>query len=310
MMACNILIWKMCSEHKKEDKASELTTTQYLVETIKQLQAEIENLKAELKKVKGIPSGKMGLAFIIPGVLALTLAVVYNSNILAFIGLGLTFWGALFFFIRPLGYVPSSLLDSTAISTYTTIDRIIRDLKFKGKSYYIPPYPKEVYLPDYLKGLKDPVVFISADTGGTPSIEELAKGKFFLKNPNGICIAPPGLGLLAQFEKELRRDLAKFQLAELCETLPSIIVESLQLAKEVEMKIEDGQVYLKMLDSVHKDLYRLEENLKSVHMLGCPVASAIACALAKTSGKMVTLQKDDVSVDGRTIEVWYRMIEG
>ncbi|MEM2440281.1 MAG: hypothetical protein QW493_03595, partial [Candidatus Bathyarchaeia archaeon] len=208
-------------------------------------------------------------------------------------------------------YVHSSLVDSTALPIYKTIDRIIVDLKYGGKSYYIPPYPKEVYLPDYLKGLKDPVVFISADTGGMPSIEELAKSKFLLKNPNGICVAPPGLGLLAQFERELRRDLAKFQLTELCETLPSIIVEGLELAREVEMRIEaDGQVYIKMLDSTYKNLYSLEENLKSVHLLGCPIASAIACALAKVSGKMVMILRDNMSADGKTLEVWYRLMEG
>jgi len=148
---------------EKEDKTSELTTTQYLIETIKQLQVENENLKLEMKKLKGAPSGKIVLAFIIPGALALTFSIINNSTILAFIGLSLTFWGVLFFFVRPIRYVQSSLLDSTALATYTTIDRIVKDLKFKGKSYYIPPYPKEVYLPDYLKGLKDPVVFVSAD---------------------------------------------------------------------------------------------------------------------------------------------------
>jgi hypothetical protein len=186
----------MCPEKKPqtakeiEDKASELATTQYLIEAVKQLQVENENLKFELKKAKSIPSGKVGLAFIIPGALALAFSILNNSNTLAFIGLGLTLWGALFFFVRPVRYVQSSLLDSTALSTYTTIDRIIRDLKFKGKSYYIPPYPREVYLPEYLKGLKETVVFISADTGGMPSIEELAKSKFLLENPNGVCVAP------------------------------------------------------------------------------------------------------------------------
>ncbi|MEM3566216.1 MAG: hypothetical protein QXK18_05025 [Candidatus Bathyarchaeia archaeon] len=300
----------MCPESKNEDQSSELTTTQYLVETIKQLQTEIENLKAELKKVKGIPSGKIGLAFIIPGVLAFVSAILYNSNILAFIGLGLAFWGALFFFVRPVRYVQSTLLDSTAVSAYATIDRIIRDLKFKGKSYYIPPYPKEVYLPDYLRGLKDPVVFISAGTDGMPSIEELAKSRFLLKNPNGICVAPPGLGLLVQFEKELRKDLTKIQLVELCETLPPVIVENLQLAKEVEMKVENGQIYLRLVDSTYKNLYKIEENLKSVHFLGCPIASAIACALAKTTGKVITILKDNLSLDGQTVEVWYRLLEG
>ncbi|MEM3356852.1 MAG: hypothetical protein QW166_03385, partial [Candidatus Bathyarchaeia archaeon] len=203
-----------------------------------------------------------------------------------------------------------SLLDLTAISTYTTIDRIVKDLKYKGKSYYIPPYPKEVYLPEYLKGLKETVVFISADTGGTPSIEELAKSKFFLKNPNGICVAPPGLGLLTLFEKELRRDISKLQLNELYENLPHIIAENLQLAKEVEMKVEDNQIHVRIFDSTYKNLYAAEESLKSIHFLGCPLVSAIACAIAKTTGKMVTIQRDSISPDDQTIDVWYSVVEG
>ncbi|RLI17085.1 hypothetical protein DRO44_04335 [Candidatus Bathyarchaeota archaeon] len=305
----------MCPRKKKttketENQSSELTTTQYLVETIKQLQTENENLKLELKKVRKIPSGKIGLTFIIPGALALIFSIINNSNILAFIGLGLTFWGALFFFVRPVRYVQSSLLDSTAISTYTTIDRIVKDLKFKGKSYYIPPYPKEVYLPRYLKGLKEPVVFISADTGGMPSIEELAKSKFILKNPNGICVAPPGLGLLTRFENELGKDLTRLQLDQLCEDLPPVILENLHLAKDVEMTIAEDSVYVKILDSTYKNLYTRGKNLKSIHFLGCPLVSSIACAIAKVTGKMVAIQEDRVSPDAMTIEVWYRLVEG
>lgn len=296
---------------KKEDKKAELMTTKYLVEALKQMQAEVENLKLEIRSIRRIPSGKIGMAFIIPGVLALVFSILNNSNVLAFIGLSLTFWGALFFFVRPIRYVQSSLLDSTAISTYTTLDRIVKDLKFHGKSYYIPPYPKGVYLPEYLKGLKETVVFISADESGMPSVEELAKSKFLLKNPNGICVAPPGLGLLTQFENELRRDLTGFQLNELCENLPQLIVESLQLAKDVEIREEENNcVYLKLLDSTYKGVYTKDENLVSVHFLGCPLVSAIACAIAKVTGKIVTIQKDKISQDGQTIEVWYRFGEG
>jgi hypothetical protein len=297
------------TEETKE-KSAELTTTQYLIETIKQLQAEVENLKLELRKARRISSGKISIAFLVPGALALIFSILHDSPVLAFIGLGLTFWGALFLFIRPIRYVQSSLLDSTAISTYTTIDRMVKDLKFKGKSYYIPPYPKEVYLPEYLKGLKETVVFISADSGGVPSIEELAKGKFLLENPNGICIAPPGLGLLTVFEKELRKDTTKMEVNELCESLPSLILENFQLAKETQMRTEENQIYLKIFDSIYKNLYSKEENLKSVHFLGCPLVSSIACAIAKTTGKIVTIHKNEISPDGQTIEVWYSFIEG
>lgn len=301
----------MCAR-KTEETSAELTSTQYLIETIQQQQASIEILKFELQKVRGrVPSGKIGIIFIIPGALSLVFSVLNDSQILAFIGLGLTFWGALFFFVRPIKYVKSSLLDSTAIASYSTIDRILKDLKYKGKSYYIPPYPKEVYLPQYLKGLKDMIVFLSADTDvAMPSIEEMAKTKFLLNNPKGILAAPPGLGLLTQFEKELRTDITKLGLNELCENLPQLILENFQLAKEIEMKAGKNQVHLKIFDSIYKNLYSREKNLKSIHFLGCPLISAITCAIAKTTGKIVTIDRDKISPDGQTIEVWHRFIEG
>lgn len=303
----------MTSEESRntENNSAQLTASQYLLETIKHLQEEIENLKLELRKVRRFPSGKIGITFVALGALSLISSLFYDNAVLAFIGLGLTFWGALFFFIRPIRYVTSDLLDSTAISSYSTIDRIIKDLKYKGRSYYIPPYPKEVYLPEYLKGLKEMIVFISADSGvGMPSIEEMAKSKFLLENPKGICIAPPGLGLLTHFEKRLPTDITKLELNGLCENLPHVILENFQLAKEIEMKTEENQIYLKIFGSIYKNLYGGEEKLKSVHFLGCPLVSAVACAIAKTTSKIVTIQKDRISPDGQAIEIWYRLVEG
>jgi len=290
---------------KSEDKSIELTDTQHLTEKIRQLQAEVEDLKSELRKRRRLSSGKIGIVLLIPGGLSLALSILENSQILAFIGLGLTFWGALFLLIRPVRYVESSLLDSTAVSAYSTIDRIVSDLEYEGKSYYIPPYPKEVYLPEHLKGLKDMIVFVSADGGnGMPSIEELAESKFLLKNPKGICVAPPGLGLLKHFEKELRTDSAKVDITELCDSLPRIILEHYPLAREIDMKPETNQIHLRVVDSVYTDLY-VEKDLKSVHLLGCPLVSAIACIIAKATGKIVTIQRDMIHPDGQIIEVWY-----
>ena len=294
----------------EEEKATEILTTKYLLEQVRELQLQVESLKSEIKKIRPVPSGKIGLAFVIPGVLSLIFSILKESQILAFIGLGLTFWGALFLFIKPVRYVRSELLHSASLSSYLTLDRIIKDLKFKGKSYYIPPYPKDVYLPEYLRGLKEMVVFISADTQPEmPSIEEIAKSKFLLKNPNGICISPPGLGLLNQIERELREDATKVDLETLLERLPQIITESLELAKEVEMKRDKKKVYVRIDDSIYKNLYKREQNLKSIHFLGCPLASAIACAIAKASGKIVTIEKDNVSTDFQTVEFWYSFVE-
>ena len=256
-------------------------------------------------------SSKIGVIFLISGILSLVFSINSESQIIAFIGLGLTFWGALFILITPRKYVEGSLLDSAAISSYLTIDRIIKDLKYKGKGYYTPPYPKDVYLPEHLKGLKDMVVFVSAENeADMPSIQELAESKFLLQKPQGVLVTPPGLGLLTQIEKKVNVDFTKISLDELCEVMPRFILDDFSLAKEMEMTIEENQVNLKLSDSIYKNLYSGENNLKSIMLLGCPIVSAVACALAIASGKTVTIQKQNVLPDGSTIQVLYRIVQG
>jgi len=295
---------------EKNDKESEQATVEYLMETLKNLQKENEILKREALKSERKPSGKIGFVLLIIGTLALVGSFVNTSTILAFIGLGLTFWGALFLFVRPIKFVRHSLLDSTAISSYKTIDRMILDLNYKGKPIYIPPYPKEAYLPEYLKGLKEMIVFIpSEDVVAMPTIEEMARQQFLLKNPKGICIAPPGDGLVNLFERELKTEFTQINLDELYNVLPKVIVNNLELAKELEINPEKDVIHVKTVNSVYSDLYASDQNLKSIHSIGCPITSAIACALAKTTGKLVVIVKDMVSPDSKTIEVWYQTLE-
>ena len=295
---------------EKTDKESEQATVQYLMKTLENLQKENEILKRDILKSKRTPSGKIGFILLAIGALTLVGSVVNTSTVLAFIGLGLTFWGALFLFARPIKFVRGSLLDSTAISSYTTIDRIVQDLNYKGKPIYIPPYPKGAYLPEYLKGLKEMIVFIPAeDVVAMPTIEEMAKKQFLLKNPKGICIAPPGYGLVSLFERELKTEFTQINLDELYDALPTIIVNNLELAKEFEINSEKDLIHIKIIDSVYQDSYSREQGFKSIHSVGCPLTSAIACALAKTTGKLVAIVKDMISPDSKTIEVWYQTLE-
>jgi hypothetical protein len=283
------------------------TTTEAPAE---QQTAEEQELNPKLKKISLTRTVAIGIAFLIPGILALGFAIRANSQVLAFIGLGLTLWGAVFLLITPVEYVKADLITATAAPAYETIERILKDLKPKGNGIYIPPYPKDAYLPEHLKGLKESVVFIpTGTTVATPAIEEIAQSKFLLQNPKGICITSPGLGLLTQFEKEIRTSLTRIGLEELCETLPQIILENFQLAKEIEMHPEKGQVQLRITDSIYMSLYR-KPNQKSIQTLGCPLISAIASAIAKTTGKPVTIQALNANIDAETIEVTYRIVEG
>jgi len=294
----------------KTRKESEPTKVQSLVETLQLLKNENEALKQELLRYRRLPSSKTGFTLLIIGTLVLVASFIATSTVLAFIGLSLTFWGALFLFAKPIKFVRSTLLDSTALSSYTTLDRITEDLNYKGKPIYIPPYPKEAYLPEYLKGLKEMVIFIPAeDVTTVPTIEEMAKKQFLVENPEGICVMPPGSGLVSLFEKELRAEFTKIDLAGY-NSLPTVIVNNLELASNFEIDTEKELVHVEITDSVYKNLYSKEHKLKSVHSVGCPLTSAVACALAKTTGKLVTIAKINISPDLKSIDVWYQTVEG
>ena len=254
-------------------------------------------------------SRPIGIIFLAISVLTLALSIYTEVQILALIGLGLAFWGALFILIVPVRYVEGDLLVSTAALTYSNIDRIITDLKYAGKSYYVPPYPRDVYIPDYLKGLKDTIVFVAAEKDANiPSIEEIAQGKFLLTNPKGILMAPPGLGLLNQMEKNL--GIAKIGIIELCEVLPRIILDNFTLARGIEMRSEANKVNLTIRGSLYTSLFNPENKPKSIKLIGCPIASAVACLLAKTSGKAVTILHTRVSQDSLITETEFQIIQG
>ena len=254
-------------------------------------------------KYKRNPSEKIGYILLLFGAISLITSIIYVSSILAFIGLGLTFWGALLLFTRPTKLVKANLLDSTAISSLATINHIINDLKYKGKAIYLPP--------KYLKELKGGTIFIpSKKEVIIPPVEEVAKEKVFLENPNGICLTPPGLSLVNLYEKELGKDFAKVNLNYLQYNLPKLFIEGLEIAEDLEMNIEGNLIQVKITGSIYKNFCKEARKLSNIcGSIGCPLCSSIAIALTRATGKPIIIKKTDLSKDNNTIEVYYQMIE-
>jgi hypothetical protein len=263
----------------------------------------------ELLKFRKVPSEKISLFLLGIGALSLIESIIVESPVIAFIGLSLTFWGVLFLFIKPVRFVRGTLLDFMALTPYSTVDRIIFDLNYKGKAFYIPPYPKEVYLPDHLKGLKDMVVFISADVSKKmPPIEDLAKRRFLLQHPRGICVTPPGLGLLTLFEEEIGKDFSEIDIDELPMSLSELIIANFHLARDIKLEILPKKARLSVEKPLYGSLYKNRE-LKSLRMLGDPLVSAVACAIAKSSGKIVMIEREETIENGERIAVTFRFVE-
>lgn len=271
---------------------------------IQQLESESEALRLKLWRCERKPSGIAGYALLLLGIIALVSSIPYSSSILAFIGLGLSFWGALLLYIKPTRYVKATLLDSTAIPTLTSIDRVIADLNYRGKGIYLPPR--------YLKEIKSGTVFIPAEKVTiVPPIEEVAQEKVFLKNPNGMCLTPPGLGLVNLYENELGTDFSKVDLNYLQNNLPKLFIEGLEIAEDLELSEESSMIRIRIVGSLYTNLCnevrKLSPNICG--SLGCPLCSSIALALTRATGKPVTIEKNQLSADGKTIEAYYRILE-
>ena len=172
---------------------------------------EKSNIRARTRNKRRQPSTIAGLIMVAAGVIALAFSVYAASTILVFMGLGLTFWGALLLFIRPQKYVKSVLMDSTALSSLRTIDRIMTSLGYMRKA--------STYLEEILSER-----LCSSQLNRSPEFpgEKRLRVKRSSENPKGLAMIPPGLALATLIEKELGVDLKKCSLGVLGERLPNI----------------------------------------------------------------------------------------
>ncbi len=295
---------------------TEASTVARLKDLVKHLEEENRLLRQELSTTKQAPANRIGFVFMIVGVLAFFASVSMSSTPLAFIGLGLTFWGILFTFLRPIRFVKATLLDWTATPSYATIDRMLEDLNCKGQGIYVPPFPREVFLPEHLRNLKELIVYITRDSVlpqtveklPMPTLDEMAQARFLLKNPRGIIIIPPGNGLMDIFEKEMKVDFSEVKVDHIQKFLPKLL-NDMRLAESVDIRCSHWLVEVTFKNSIYEDLYSPKRGLKGVHVVGCPLASALACALAKTTGKLTTIVKDQVSPESHEVKIWYKMLQ-
>ncbi|TFH22050.1 hypothetical protein E4G67_04895 [Candidatus Bathyarchaeota archaeon] len=232
--------------------------------------------------------------------------------------------------MTPLKNVEGNFLVTLTLPAYMTIDRMLKDLNPKNEAYNIPSCPRNVYLPEHLQGLRETVTFIpTKDSTGMEEIIEIedeeedkciienpkelllsiARDKFLIENPKGLLITSPGIGLLDQIEQKSNLDLTKIPPLELDEILPSLLSE-LNLTKEIKMATNENNVTLQINDSLYKNLYSQKYNLTSIYIIGCPIVSAVACAIAESTGKPTLIQEIKTSHDGKIITANFKIVSG
>lgn len=261
-----------------------------LKDRVRLLEHEKENLIIRLGKYERKPSMLASYLLLAVGTLALISATVSSSSIIAFIGLGLAFWGALLSYIRPAKYVKLSLLTSTAVPSLTALGKEIDKLGKEGKAVYLPP--------EHLSEIK----------GGKVSMTNERNTSTNSRESNLI---PPGLSLTNLYEEELGMDFAKTDLAYLQRNLPRLLAEHLEIVDDLQMETEGNKIKVKITGSVYKDLCkelrRASPNICS--SLGCPLVSSIALAITRAAGKPTIIEREGISSGGETIEADFTLLE-
>jgi hypothetical protein len=282
------------------------------------------NPKSSIKiNVKPTLSRAAGILLLILGAAALITSIIYVSQIPAFIGLGLVFWGTILTYIQTGEYVKETVLDATATALLATLEQTLKELDFKGQPVYLPP--------KYLNNPETARVYLPKLRSGKPPAPEQTR-KLETQPPSRISqamfLTPPGAELARLFEETLNTSFTRVDLNYLQENLPRLLIENLEIASNVEMQtgtsttstpldntitqiaIAHDKINVKITSTAYKNTAKeLAQPTSIIATLGSPLTSAIACAIAKATGKPTVIETQQASEDGETVQVEYRMLE-
>jgi hypothetical protein len=258
-----------------------------------------EEKSIETTKRRSSSAKVISWALLVCGLASLIVSIVYNSSILAFMGLGLTFWGALLLYLKTQEYT-HKLLDTSVLPSLNTLNQLIQELNYKGNPVYLPP--------EYFENPESTKIYISKQKeAGLPKPEEIQRNenRLFVKNSAGILLTPPGAELTKLFERTLETSFTKLDLKSLEQNLPRLFVEDLEIAENLEFQMEEDSIHLKITNSIYKESTNLPHVLDKI---GGPICSAIACAITKATGNPVFIEKIENSEDGRTTDAKFRLL--
>ena len=243
---------------------------------------------------------RISVVLIMAGVAITSLSIILNSSIITMVGLGLLFWGAILMYIRTEEYVKKTLLDATTLPMEETLIQIITKLGYRGPAVYLPP--------KYFSNPETQMIYVAKQKDALPSPDQLQVQKIssFMSTSDGILLIPPGAELAKLFEKTLETDFNTVNLEYLRERLPQLLIENLEIAKAVDLQVENTEIHVRLGESTYKVS---ASEAGQMILLGSPISSAIACVLAKATGKLVTVKSQRTSENGRDVTLDYILIE-
>jgi hypothetical protein len=244
----------------------------------------------------------MLVAVLVTGVVMIALSAIENSPFLAVVGVSVAFWSVLLLFFTPTKHTFLALLKASASASGSNIERSLLEFDSTEKGVYLPP--------QNLQNFESSLVFVpkTAQTA-LPKANE-TNDKLFTNKKTGLLLTPPGLALSLAFEHELGLSFRKINLPEMPAMIKKL-VRNLSFAEDAQVQIQDKTVTLEVTGSIFNMLCQEATNSqpRTHAQVGCILASAFACAFAKSSDKPIIIQKDTLNSDTKTLTVEYLVAE-
>ncbi len=240
------------------------------------------------------------LAMLILGMALIVASAFYVSSFVAIIGLAIVFWAAILLYIKPVKHVPLPLFNASSDSISGNIERVLTEWNATHKGVYLPP--------KNLKNLESSLVFVPAVSQTALPTSEENNEKLRCEPKKGLFLTPPGLEMCRLFERELGMSFTKTNLTYLQLRLPKLLIEDLEVAEAVELKVMGNTVVIEAEGTLFSSLCLQTNSQPRTHsQVGCLFSSAIACALAKAAGEPITIQRELQKTETKAIRVEYRI---
>ena len=267
--------------------------------------------KARPKKGSSVASSVLLIAGSL--ILAFSLYSIYfdlaiaasDLTIPVLIGLGLVLWGIITRYITSQEYVKKEFLVSLAIANYSSIDRVFKEMGIVQRAIYLPA--------QYLNDIESNIVFLTKNINDKlPSSERvMLEDQVNVGVERGKLLLPPGHGLTKLIEKRMRKSFTKVDLSFLIQNLRKVVIDDLELVKDFRIKAQNNSVQILFEDAIFGDvgLYEGGKFSKIIELVGCPFSSAVACALAKATGKPTAISQYQRLKGQNVVNVTYQFLD-
>lgn len=258
---------------------------------------------------KKLDNAKIALLTLVAlGIATLVISTLLQSSFFVILGFSLLFWGVILLYITPTknGYL--ELLNAGVEPGSENIERLLSERGLTQKGIYLPIKNGNTETSNGSPAFEqtgDVLVFIpeTQNANGKEDDSPLKKSR-----SKDLYIAPPGQALCKMFEQRMGKSFSKIDIQQFEQIMPTVLTKDLKLAEAVDIQTNENIISIEITKSVLEQICQRANNQPLMHkQVGCLLTSAIACALAKVTGKPITIESETLDSNERTTSIRYQI---